>query len=77
MNGDQDRAPEMVIQALHEWWMGMGEFAWVLLGILLVTGITMMLCLLRWIQRGDLSRHNVLRLCHRRRAIASRPARNS
>jgi hypothetical protein len=58
MSADQDRFLKTIIQALHDWWVSMGEFAWVLVGILILVGIAAMLLILRWIWGGGLSRRS-------------------
>ena len=52
----QDRLLKTVIEALQDWWVSVGELAWVLAGVLLLVGIATLLLLLRWIGGGGLSR---------------------
>lgn len=58
MSTDQDKTLKMMVQALHDWWVSMGDFASVLFAVLLVVIIAAMLLLLRWIWGGGLSRQN-------------------
>ncbi len=57
MTGDQDRFAQMVFQALSDRWMCVGEFAWLLLGVLLLACTLASLLVLRWVVRGGLSRY--------------------
>jgi peptidoglycan biosynthesis protein MviN/MurJ (putative lipid II flippase) len=55
MTADQDRFLHTLIQAIHEWWAGLGAFAWMLAGVLVAAGIASMLLLLHSIWKGSLS----------------------
>lgn len=55
MNSDDDRALELLIQALHEWWATLGALAWSILGVLLLASIAIMLPLLRCPNRSMVS----------------------
>ena len=56
MSADLDRLLKMVIEALQDWWVSVGELAWVLAGVLLLIGFATVLLLLSWIGGGGLSR---------------------
>ena len=58
MSTDQDRFLKLIIQALHDWCVSLGEFAWVFLGVIMLVGIAAMLWFLRWIWGGGLSRQS-------------------
>ena len=69
MNADQDKMLKMMIKALHDSWMSLGGFAWVLLGVLLLVGIAVMLLLLRWIWGGGLARQTSFGFFPHRRVV--------
>jgi hypothetical protein len=58
MSAGQDRFLKLITQALHDWCLSLGEFAWVLVGVLMLVGIAAMLLVLRWIWGGGLSRQS-------------------
>jgi hypothetical protein len=58
MRTDQDRFLKLTVQALHDWSVSLGEFAWVFVGVLMLVGIAAMLWFLRWIWGGGLSRQS-------------------
>ena len=70
MTADQENFVRMVFQALAAWWVSLGAFGWIVLGVLLVGSILLLVMLLRWILRGGLSRQMPLGLSGHRPAAA-------
>jgi len=58
MSTDHDRFLKLIIQALHDWCVSLGDLAWVLVGVSMFVGIAVMLLVLRWIWGGGLSRQS-------------------
>lgn len=56
MDGSSEKKLKITLTALHQWWGNMGDFAWILLGVLLVLGVAFLVVLLRWVLRGGLSK---------------------
>jgi hypothetical protein len=56
MTADQDRFLKMVTLAIQEWWVQMGQLAWLFSGLVLLAGLAGMVFLFRRICRGGMSR---------------------
>lgn len=61
MHNSSDQFLKTALTALHQRWGSMGDFAWILLGILLISGIGFLVAVLSWTLRGGLSKRFYLR----------------
>jgi len=56
MQSDSDQFLHLVVAVLQDWWVHLGAFAWVILGLLLVGAILLCVWALRFVLGGGITR---------------------